>query len=217
VGTLMGVAVATGIDSFIRPTGPALIWLAVASVLLAYYLFPVEYSLFAFSVTLFVVFSLSSRGTPGPEVGLIRLGATVVGCVFSLAAAVLWPIWESRQVQGVIADAFRAQAEYGQAVLARADGHQSPDLVAVQRKARTLRLEAEKLVETASLEPRGGQKGRLEKSQENLALLTQGAAEMLFVHAQLTGRLAQEFSDRSELKSILGTAIERDLRLAEAT
>lgn len=214
VGTLVGVAFASLVETAFQLPPSALLGLTVVAVWLVFTSFQVDYAVFSFTVTLFVVFLLSSRGAPEWSIALVRLGSTAAGALVAYLATLVWPIWESRQVEGVLRDAFGAQAEYGREVWNELNGAPSLDSTVHRRTARALRLEAEKLVETASQEPRWGRKHEVELVQEKLAALTEGAAEILAIHAQAVGGLVPT---NGEIHRRLEAAINRADRFAQPT
>jgi uncharacterized membrane protein YccC len=214
IGTLVGVALASVIETAFRLTPGTLLGLTVVAVWLTYTSFHVDYGIFSFNVTLFVVFLLSSRGAPEWSIAIVRLGSTAAGALLAYVATLVWPIWESRQLDGVLRDAFAAQADYGREVWAELNGAPSVDSTVHRRTARALRMEAEKIVETASQEPRWGQKAEVEHAQELLTTLSEGAADILSIHAQAVGGLAP---DNEEVRHRLKGAISRADRFAQST
>lgn len=214
IGTLLGVAVASLVETAFHLTPGSLLALTILAVWLTFTSFHVDYAVFSFNVTLFVVFLLSSRGVPEWSIAMVRLGSTAAGAVLAYIATLVWPIWQSRQLDSVLRDAFAAQADYGREVWAELHGAPSVDSTVHRRTARALRMEAEKIVETALQEPRWGQVAETEEAQKKLVALSEGAADILSIHAQAVGGLVPE---DGEVRRRLQEAINRAERFAQST
>lgn len=205
-GTIIGVGIASAIDVWFHPAVWMLIILVVVSTWFAYGSYRASYTAYAFAVTLFVVFSISATGLPEREIGELRILATLLGVLASIIFTLIWPMWQSREVKGLMGDAFRAQADYGRAVEGLVSGKAQPDIEERRRKARLLRIEAQKLVAGAQSEPLWSQKDHLDRSSEMLAILAAGAAELLFVHAQAVSQARKTLLSPHELGAIAQSA-----------
>ena len=208
-GTLVGVAIASGVDRWLHPSTSVLIALVIVSTWFGFSVYQANYMGFTFAVTLFVVFSVSATGISEPEVGEVRMMATLLGVLVSLAISLLWPLWQSREVRGLLREAFLAQAAYGREVSRLLEGEPAPDAEELRRKARSLRIDAQKLAAAAAIEPKWGRQDHLESSSDQLGMLAAGGAEMLFVHAQALIRHEKSLTSRSALRDTLLAAIAR--------
>ena len=86
LGTVLGGAAATLIAALLRPGGPWLLVLVVATAFCAYAVQRVNYAVFTFCITATVAFLLAMTGLPAPVVVLRRILAT-----FSAPASRLRP------------------------------------------------------------------------------------------------------------------------------
>ena len=109
----------------------------------------------------------------------------------------------------MLGDAFKAQAAYGHEVAALLDGRPAPDVETLRRKARAIRIDAQKLVAAAAIEPKWGRRDHLESTSEQLAALAEGGAQMLFVHAQALSSHGRGVTSSAALRETLAEAIQR--------
>jgi uncharacterized membrane protein YccC len=196
-GTLAGVLVASGIVAILHPAPALLTFAMLAAVWLAFALMRVNFVIFTTVITVYVVFSLAAAGTFDPALGYQRLTATAIGFAVAIVAAFVWPTWEARKVPGVLCDTLDAQAEYGEAILARTRGEGSAEAVhEAHRHARTLGVEAQRVIDAAGLEPRWGQAEHLDQAPDTLAFLLQNAAEMIALDVELVADPTSEEAAR---------------------
>jgi len=183
IGTVAGVAISTLIVDFMHPSpfmGTILV-LAAAWFALATYL--ANYAAFATALTLFVVFSIATAGAE-QVTALLRLEATFIGVAVAILGYFVWPIWQSRQVWGVIREAARAQVTYGEAVISILDGTSDVMPDEIRHHTRSLRLQAETLVEAAEVEPRWARGREINRACEDVTKIDEHAALLLSLHAE---------------------------------
>lgn len=212
VGTVAGVLMASGVALLLHPGPTAFTALMLLAGWLACALYLANYAAYTSAITLYVVYSVAASGIPERTAGLQRLEATMAGVVLALAANLAWPMWQSRKVQGVLRDALRAQIEYGRGVVALFQGAPDDPAEAKRHWARSLRVEAERMVEAAQIEPSWGRVHLPQWAPDILAALTENAAIMLSLHAealqQRAGRLLGD-ADAGERASAVLTAAQR--------
>jgi len=197
IGTVAGVVFSTLILMTLHLSAPEMIGIMLIATWLAFVCFQVSYLAYSFALTLFVVFSLAAVGAHGDAVGIARLEATGLGIGTTLLAAWIWPIWQSANVNGVLKEAFQAQVDYVDAVRAMFEtgNHELADRM--RYRGRTLRIEAERIVLAATLEPRWSHRGRLKSAKEDLAKLDESAAVLLSIHAE-----ASDGKERDKSKAL---------------
>jgi len=183
VGTIAGVAISTLIVDFMHPSpllGTILVivaaWFALATYL-------ANYAAFATALTLFVVFSISSAGAE-QTTALVRLEATFIGVAIAILGYFAWPIWQSHQVWGVIRDAANAQVTYAQSVIAILNGDIDAMPDEVRHHTRSLRLQAEILVDAAEVEPRWARGRDINRACDGVTKIDEHAAVLLSLHAE---------------------------------
>lgn len=184
VGTVLGVLVATILVALLHLASPGMIAIMLVAAGFSFFWFRISYLAYSFALTLYVVFSLSASGAHEGSVGLARIEATGLGIAVTLLAAWIWPIWQSKNVSGVLREAFQAQLDYIDAIrtLFETGDHEAADRA--RHRGRTLRIEAERIVHAAWLEPTWSHRGRLTTAREDLAKLDENAAVLLSVHAE---------------------------------
>lgn len=185
IGTLAGVAVATGIVALLHPAPILLTLSMLLAVWLAFAMLRANFVAFSAILTVYVVFSIAAAGVFDPALGEMRLVATVVGVGIALLASVLWPNWEANKVGDVLQDAEAAQAAYAEAIKARDRGEATPEEVEeTHLRARQLGIEAQRIVDAAGLEPRWSRAGHLDEAPERLERLFENAAILLAADAR---------------------------------
>jgi uncharacterized membrane protein YccC len=143
-----------------------------------------NYALFTGLITCFAVFSVAATAAAQREAAGERILATLIGAAIAVTANLLWPIWQSRKVAEMLREATDCQVEYGERVLALFDGGSIVETDSARYTARTVRIEAERVVEAALLEP-GWSRRRLPPDfQSTLDRLDENAAILLSAHAQ---------------------------------
>ncbi|MFD9789685.1 FUSC family protein [Streptomyces sp. NPDC059070] len=154
-GTLVGVAVATGIVQLTHP-GPVLsITLAVLCAFLLYLLMRTGYAAASACVSAYVVFLLGTGGLRWTQTVPDRVLLTLLGGVLAMASYAVYPAWETPRLRTRLADWLAACGRYAAAV---ADRYADPAAPADEvRRAlldtRAARLAWEEALERARHEP----------------------------------------------------------------
>jgi uncharacterized membrane protein YccC len=182
-GTLGGVALAGLLIDLTHPAPAVLLGLVVAASWFVFALFQTGYAAYSLAITVYVVFSVSASGVATREIGVTRLVATVAGVAFALVAYRIWPALHWKKIWEVLRDAIAAQLEYAD-VLLHADGTSVGTSVDEARvRARGLRMQAETLLLSASLDPLVRGSRELESAKAATEQLDESAAEMLRIEA----------------------------------
>lgn len=213
VGTVAGVILAGSFIHFVHPSQAVLALLMLASAWLACALYLANYVLYSVGITLFVVFSVSASGLPEGAAGAERLEATLAGVVLAVIGNLLWPIWESVKVQDVLRDAIKAQLAYGQAVSNLITGRLQEVPEEARHVARSLRIEAERIVEAAKLEPSRGRRHLPYAAEDIIVGLDENAAILLTLHAEAIQRKTGDLSSDPEAVRKVDEALGRDRAL----
>jgi uncharacterized membrane protein YccC len=116
-GTLLGVAIATGIAVATSPHGWLLVVFVAGSVWLSGALFNASYALFSIAITGVVVFLLEGIDRNPVGTGEDRLLSTVLGAALALLSYVVWPTWGRRPAADALAELAAATHRYATAVL----------------------------------------------------------------------------------------------------
>ena len=210
VGTVLGVSAATGLVAFLHPGTSALTVAMLVAAYFAFTLMGASFVAYSAALAFYVVVSVVLAGAAASTVGLERVASTVVGSLLALVAALVWPRWEAGKARKSLAVAFAAQAQYADAVRA----FESPEAVAGARfGSRAARLEAERVVGVAALEPAWSRMDHLSGTDAALARLAENAARILSAHAAALdpheddapedlGRIAEE--DRGFAADLMG-------------
>lgn len=127
-GTLVGVAVATGIVQLAQPGMYLSGLLAVVSAGLMYVLMRTGYAVAQLFVSAYVVFLLGMGGVRWDQTVPDRVTLTLVGGVLAMAAYALYPAWETPRLRTRLADWLAADGRYAAAVL-----HQYADPAGARR------------------------------------------------------------------------------------
>ena len=138
-GTPIGIALAGGI--------------AVAA---AYAVFQVDYLVYSFFLTVFIVLLLHLVGLNAETTATARLADTAIGAALALIAYVLWPTWHGRTASRIFDRLVEAHTTYATALLRELDvpGEHGPQrLRALQSAARRSRTDAEAAAERLAAEP----------------------------------------------------------------
>ncbi|HWD39257.1 MAG TPA: FUSC family protein [Fimbriimonas sp.] len=181
-GTLAGVLVADLFVMLVHPSNALDSILSVAATWLVYAFFQPNYASYSIAITLYVVFSVSASGLATNEVGLVRLGATVFGTILSLLAYVFWPAFHGKQIREAVVEALKAQIEFGE-LLERGVAPRSEEAEECRNHARSLRVQAENLFQSASLEPWGLKDEELAAIEDSILCLDENAADLLALMA----------------------------------
>ena len=189
VGTFFGVALATGIVAFAHPSAGWLTGLALGAAWLTFALQLASYAGYSGALSFLVVVAITLSGASAATVGLERILATAVGSAVALGTALVWPRWEAGGARRALAVAFAAQAAYADAV-AGLEGVET--MAAARMTARAARLEAERVVGAAEVEPRWSRGGSLAGTGAALGRLAENAATILVFHVAALDPTADE-------------------------
>jgi uncharacterized membrane protein YccC len=200
VGTLAGVILAGGLVSLFHPSSDLFGILSLLSTWFCFAFFQPNYALYSVAITCYVVFSVGSASLNlhHPSAALIRLAATLVGSAISVAAYVLWPAFQGRELREVIGEALEAQIQFGEKMKAW-NPNQPQEVEDARNHARQLRLRSENLFQTAALEPWGISGPDLQTSRDAILRLDENAAELLALRAE------QE-ADPAEIDRVLSSS-----------
>ncbi|MFD7259909.1 FUSC family protein [Streptomyces sp. NPDC059874] len=191
-GTLVGVAVATGIVQLVHPGMYLSGFLAVVSAGLMYVLMRTGYAVAQVFVSAYVVFLLGMGGTRWDQTVPDRVALTLVGGLLAMIAYAVYPAWETPRLRTRLADWIAAGGRYAAAVLGQyADpaGARRTDVREALLAARDARVAWQEAVDRAAGEPvrhRGLSRAAADGAGDALAALGR--------HAML---LEAHFPDRS--------------------
>ena len=156
----LGTAAGAGIGAVIAillhatPIGIALVGgLAVAA---AYAVFEVDYLVYSFFLTVFIVLLLHLVGLSAETTATARLADTAIGAALALIAYALWPTWHGRTASRIFDRLAEAHTMYATALLRELDApgeNGSSRLRALQSAARRSRTDAEAAAERLAAEP----------------------------------------------------------------
>jgi len=218
LGTIGGVALASLLAYVLHPSPAAVVMMMLFGGWMACALFAANYTYYSVGITLYVVFSLVASGIAERTAGIDRMAATTMGFLIAILVNVVWPIWQSGQVREMLLDAVRAQLAYSEALLKMIRG-EAPGVSEITRNhARTLRLEAERIVTAARQEPKRGRENLPRESDEILTVLNENAALLLVSHAEAVharihlSPVPQAAQRRGELAVSQGRAAEQRLK-----
>jgi uncharacterized membrane protein YccC len=100
VGTLAGLALATGLAALVADSVAGKIAILVISAACAYAMLRIEYALFSFAITVYIVILAHAMGESAVEAVGERALATAIGIVI---VALAFTVWRDRQMR-VVAD-----------------------------------------------------------------------------------------------------------------
>ncbi len=157
-GTLLGVAVATGVAVLTNPHGWLLVGLVAVSIWASGALFSASYALFSIAITGVVVFLLEGIDRNPVGTGEDRLLSTVLGAALALLSYVVWPTWGRRPAAEALADLAEATHRYATAVLRSyldptADAADPAALSALSRAVRLARTNSEAALDRSLADP----------------------------------------------------------------
>ncbi|MHA5050348.1 FUSC family protein [Streptomyces sp. SD15] len=118
-GTLVGVALATGIVQVAHPGTYLSGALAVISAALMYLLLRTSQMAAQAFIAAYVVFLLGMGGEQWTQTVPERVLLTLLGGLLAMLAYALYPAWETPRLRGRLADWLAAQGRYASAVLSR--------------------------------------------------------------------------------------------------
>jgi uncharacterized membrane protein YccC len=155
-GTIAGVIAATLIVLAVPNTPHMYLALAIFFAAIGYAAFQLNYALFSFTVTAYVVFLLALLGVPEHYAVVNRLFATLVGGTLAMASYLLWPTWEGGRLRSQLRALSEASIDYTRAMLDALAGDAPRDLSALQRmraKVWSIRASADESLERMLSEP----------------------------------------------------------------
>ncbi|MCY0959376.1 FUSC family protein [Streptomyces sp. H27-H5] len=180
-GTLVGVAVATGIVQLAQPGMYLSGFLAVVSAGLMYVLMRTSYAVSQVCVSAYVVFLLGMGGVRWDQTVPDRVALTLVGGLLAMLAYALYPAWETPRLRTRLADWIAADGRYAAAVLghyaAPADARRA-DVRTALLAARDARIDWQDAVDRAAGEPvrhRGLSRAAADGAGEAVAALGRNA------------------------------------------
>ncbi|MDI3418473.1 FUSC family protein [Streptomyces luteolus] len=155
-GTLVGVAVATGVVQLTDP-GPVLSGaLAVICAALTYLLMSTGYAVSQVTISAYVVFLLGMGGTEWTQTVPERVVLTLVGGVLAMLSYAVYPAWETPRLRTRLADWLVAGGSYAATVLhhyAEPAGRHATDVRETLLTMRDARIAWQDAVERAEDEP----------------------------------------------------------------
>ncbi|MFE2167864.1 FUSC family protein [Streptomyces sp. NPDC059447] len=118
-GTLVGVALATGIVQLVHPGVYLSGFLAVVSAGLMYVLMRTGYAVAQLFVSAYVVFLLGMGGVGWDQTVPDRVALTLVGGLLAMIGYAVYPAWETPRLRTRLADWIAADGRYAAAVLSQ--------------------------------------------------------------------------------------------------
>ncbi|MCJ1678212.1 FUSC family protein [Streptomyces sp. APSN-46.1] len=210
-GTLVGVAVATGIVQLARPGMYLSGFLAVVSAGLMYVLLRTGYAVAQAFVSAYVVFLLGMGGVRWDQTVPDRVALTLVGGLLAMIAYALYPAWETPRLRTRLADWLAAGGRYAAAVLSQyADpaGARRADVREALLAARDARIAWQEALARAAGEPvrhRGLSRAAADDAADALAAMGRNA---MLLEAHLPDRAHTPVPGAAALAEALRTATE---------
>ncbi|MFB6477593.1 FUSC family protein [Streptomyces virginiae] len=155
-GTLVGVAVATGIVQLAQPGMYLSGFLAVISAWLMYTLLRTGYAVAQLFVSAYVVFLLGMGGVRWDQTVPDRVTLTLVGGLLAMIGYALYPAWETPRLRSRLADWLAAGGRYAAAVLEQYGdpaGARRADVREALLAARDARIAWQEALDRAAGEP----------------------------------------------------------------
>jgi uncharacterized membrane protein YccC len=118
VGTSIGAVIATAIVLAVPGTPHVYLALAIVFAVVGYVVFPVNYALYSFTVTGYIVFLLALLGTPESAAVENRFYATLAGGLLAMISYAIWPTWEAPHMRSRLRELCAIDLTYAQAMLA---------------------------------------------------------------------------------------------------
>ncbi|MEV5280956.1 FUSC family protein [Streptomyces sp. NPDC051994] len=126
-GTLVGVALATGVVQLTHPDTPTSAAIAVACAFLAYLLMRTGYAVLSGCVSAYVVFLLGMGGLQWTQTVPDRVFLTLLGGALAMVSYAVYPAWETPRLRTRLADWVAGDGRYAAAVIAHyADPSRGP-------------------------------------------------------------------------------------------
>ncbi|MFE1347296.1 FUSC family protein [Streptomyces sp. NPDC058757] len=211
-GTLVGVALASGVVQTAHPGTYLSAGLAVLCAFGMYLLMRTGYAVSQVCVAAYVVFLLGMEGSGVTQTVRDRVLLTLLGGLLAMLSYALYPAWETPRLRGRLADWLAASGRYAAAVAARyaaPAGPGSPDVREALLSARAARVAWHDALGRAVHEPvrhRGLSHAAAEDAGHALAEF--GRAAML-LEAHLPERGAPPLPAAAGLAEVLREATER--------
>ncbi|MET9697130.1 FUSC family protein [Streptomyces sp. NPDC006529] len=208
-GTLVGVAVATGVVRLAQPGMYLSGLLAVVSACLMYVLMRTGYAVAQLFVSAYVVFLLGMGGVRWDQTVPDRVALTLVGGLLAMIGYALYPAWETPRLRTRLADWVAAAGRYAAAVFdqyADPAGARRADVREALLAARDARIAWHEAVARAAGEPvrhRGISRSAAEEAAEALAALGRRA---MLLEAHLPDRDRPPAPGAAALAEALRTA-----------
>lgn len=155
-GTLVGVLASTALVQIVPDTQHASLALAIIFATLGYAVFQINYAVYTFCVTAYVVFLISLTGAPEKSAILNRLVETSAGGTLAMLSYLVWPTWEAPHTRERLTRLLDIDRVYAQALF---DGLANPAqrnvaaLNALRNNVWTARNAAEESLERMLAEP----------------------------------------------------------------
>ena len=156
LGTAAGAAIGAVIAILLHATPIGIALAGGFAVAAAYAVFEVDYLVYSFFLTVFIVLLLHLVGLSAETTATARLADTAIGAALALIAYALWPTWHGRTASRIFDRLAEAHTTYATALLRELDapGENGPHrLRALQSAARRSRTDAEAAAERLAAEP----------------------------------------------------------------
>ncbi|WP_407548550.1 FUSC family protein [Streptomyces sp. Pv4-95] len=215
-GTLVGVALATGVVQLAHPDASLSGCLAVLSAALMYLLMRTGYAVSQSFAAAYVVFLLGMGGAEWHQTVRDRVLLTMLGGVLAMVAYLVFPAWETPRLLDRLADWLTASGRYAAAVVgsyADPTGRHRKDVRGALLAAREDQAAWEEAFERAKQEPvrhRGGLTREAAQGAQD-ALTALGRAAML-LEAHLPERGTRPVPEAEEFAESLQADTERGAR-----
>ncbi|MER5887439.1 FUSC family protein [Streptomyces sp. NPDC001941] len=214
-GTLVGVALATGIVEAARPDTYLSAGLAVVCAFGMYLVMRTGYAASNVCVSAYVVFLLGMGGLQWNQTVPDRVVLTLLGGLLAMLGYALYPAWETPRLRNRLADWLSADGRYAAAVVdhyAHPGGASCPDVREALLAARDARVAWQDALTKATHEPvrhRGLSRAKADDAARSLAQL--GRVAML-LEAHLPDRGATPVPAAAAFAEALRTATEEAAR-----
>ncbi|MFE3183916.1 FUSC family protein [Streptomyces violascens] len=182
-GTLVGVALATGIVQLTHPDTGLSAAIAVTCAFLAYLLMRTGYAVLSGCVSAYVVFLLGMGGLQWTQTVPDRVFLTLIGGALAMISYAVYPAWETPRLRTRLADWLAANGRYASAVVAHyADpGRASDEIRQALLDTRAARIAWQEALDKATHEPvrhRGLSRSAAEEAAHALSQLGRTAMLM---------------------------------------
>ncbi|MGC5365214.1 FUSC family protein [Streptomyces sp. DT24] len=211
-GTIVGVAVATGLVEATHPGAVLSAALAVVCAWLMYLLMRTGYVVGQVCVSAYVVFLLGMAGDDWSQTVPERVVLTLAGGVLAMVSYAAFPAWETPRLRGRLADWLVSDGRYAAAVVDQYADPSARDLEAVRTAliaTRQARVDWQTALATAQHEPvRNRGLSRAAAGETQLALAQLGRVAMV-LEAHLPERAARPVPAAAQLADALRKATEK--------